>query len=252
MCRHTSKPICPDLHVAVQKRLYPCHRQQVPPLFAAHERRYVATQAGRVAHRVFWRLHRAMHNASHCNGSSCSIVRSALRGKWHVNTACGCSRVERATDSSFIHNSSQAEAAVGARQRYTGKKTPGGAGTHTGHSRDTHGTHGTHGRTRAHGSHGRTSQPSIQTQRHTRTTTRRPKPRPTQQPQEQPQARSRPLPAADSEEAAPSEPDPAVPVSRGVKVTGERSVGTPIAVRAARMREFEQRRTAYARYEDRL
>ena len=31
------------------------------------------------------------------------------------------------------------------------------------------------------------------------------KPRPTQQPQ----ARSRPLPAADSEEAAPSEPDPA-------------------------------------------
>ena len=44
----------------------------------------------------------------------------------------------------------------------------------------------------------------TQTQRHTRTTTRRPKPRPTQQPQEQPQARSRPLPAADSEEAAPS------------------------------------------------
>ena len=34
------------------------------------------------------------------------------------------------------------------------------------------------------------------------------KPRPTQQPQEQPQARSRPLPAADSEEAAPGEPDP--------------------------------------------
>ena len=48
----------------------------------------------------------------------------------------------------------------------TGKKTPGGAGTQ-------HGTHGTHGRTRAHGSHGRTSQPSTQTQRHTRTTTRR-------------------------------------------------------------------------------
>ena len=35
------------------------------------------------------------------------------------------------------------------------------------------------------------------------------KPRPTQQPQEQLQARSRPLPAADSEEAALSEPDPA-------------------------------------------
>ena len=58
----------------------------------------------------------------------------------------------------------------------------------------THGTHGAHGRTRAHGSHGRTSQPSTQTQRHTRTTTRRPKPRPTQQPQEQPhpQAQNRP------------------------------------------------------------
>ena len=41
-----------------------------------------------------------------------------------------------------------------------GSKTPGGAGTHTGHTRD---THGTHGRTRAHGSHRRTSQPSIQT-----------------------------------------------------------------------------------------
>ena len=81
----------------------------------------------------------------------------------------------------------------------------------TGGSRDTHGTHGTHGSTRAHGSHGRTSQPPTQTQRHSpaRTTTRRPKPRPTQQPQEQPQGRSRPLPVADSEEAAPSEPDPA-------------------------------------------
>ena len=56
-----------------------------------------------------------------------------------------------------------------------------------------------------HGSHGRTSQPSTQTQRHKPAR----KPRPTQQPQEQPQARSRPLPAADSEEAAPGEPDPA-------------------------------------------
>ena len=45
--------------------------------------------------------------------------------------------------------------------------------------RGTPGHHGTHGRTRAHGSHGRTSQPSTQTQRHTRTTARRPKPRPT-------------------------------------------------------------------------
>ena len=44
---------------------------------------------------------------------------------------------------------------------------------------------------------------AIQTQRHPRTTTRRPKPRPAQHPQ----ARSRPLPAADSEEAAPSEPE---------------------------------------------
>jgi hypothetical protein len=42
-----------------------------------------------------------------------------------------------------------------------------------------------------------------------RTTTRRPKLRPSQQPQERPQARSRPLPAVDSEEAAPNEPDPA-------------------------------------------
>ena len=83
----------------------------------------------------------------------------------------------------------------------TGKKTPGGAGTHTGHT-------SAHADTRR----TQTNLTSIQTQRHTRTTTRRsrnPKPRPTQQPQEQPQARSRPLPAADSEEAAPSEPDPA-------------------------------------------
>jgi len=48
---------------------------------------------------------------------------------------------------------------------------------------------------------------TIQThQQHTpRTSARRPKPRPTQQPQ----AQSRPLPAADSEEATPSKPDPA-------------------------------------------
>ena len=59
-----------------------------------------------------------------------------------------------------------------------------------GQPRDTHGHTGARGHTR-HGSHRRiTSQPSIQTQRHTLTTTRRPKPRPTQQPQDQPQART--------------------------------------------------------------
>ena len=89
----------------------------------------------------------------------------------------------------------------------TGKKTPGGAGT-----RD---THGTHGRTRAHGSHRRTSQPSkpndtphphVARPRDGRNRLNRGRlPWPTQ---EQPQARSRPLPAADSEEAAPSKPDP--------------------------------------------
>jgi hypothetical protein len=50
-----------------------------------------------------------------------------------------------------------------------------------------------------------TSFTTIQTHQHTRTSARRPNPRPTQQPQ----PRSRPLPAADSEEAAPCEPDPA-------------------------------------------
>ena len=93
------------------------------------------------------------------------------------------------------------------RGTHTGKKTPGKR--HRGEPGHTRETRDTRAHARAHGSHGRTSQPSTQTQRHTRTTTRRPKPRPTQQPQEQPQARSRPLPAADSEEAAPSEPDPA-------------------------------------------
>ena len=78
------------------------------------------------------------------------------------------------------------------------KKDTGGAGTHTGHT-------SAHADTRI----TQTNLTTIQTQRHTRTTTRRPKPQPTQQPQEQPHARSRPLPAADSEEAAPSEPDPA-------------------------------------------
>ena len=58
-------------------------------------------------------------------------------------------------------------------------------------------THGTRGRTRAHGSHARDGRNRMI-------------PRPTQQPQ----AWSRPLPAADSEEAAPSEPDPASHVYR--------------------------------------
>ena len=74
---------------------------------------------------------------------------------------------------------------------YTGKKTPGGAGRHTGHT-------SAHADTRR----TQTNLTSIQTQRHTRTTardSRNPKPRPTQQQQEQPQARSRPLPTADSE-----------------------------------------------------
>ena len=59
----------------------------------------------------------------------------------------------------------------------TGKKTPGGAGTHTGHTRDTRAHTGTRITPR------RTSQITdpmnitcfIQTQRHTRTTTRRPR-----------------------------------------------------------------------------
>jgi len=69
-----------------------------------------------------------------------------------------------------------------------------------GHTRDTR----THKGTRT----TQTNLTTIQThQQHaTRTSARRPiKPRPTQEPQ----ARSRPPPAADSEEATPSEPDPA-------------------------------------------
>ena len=76
-------------------------------------------------------------------------------------------------------------------QRIYRKKTPGGAGRHTGHT-------SAHADTRR----TQTNLTSIQTQRHTRTTardSRNPKPRPTQQQQEQPQARSRPLPTADSE-----------------------------------------------------
>jgi len=71
-----------------------------------------------------------------------------------------------------------------------------------GHTRDTRNTR-THKGTQT----TQTKLTTIEThQQHTpRTSARRPKPRPTQQPQ----ARGRPLPAADSEEAAPSEPDPA-------------------------------------------
>jgi hypothetical protein len=77
----------------------------------------------------------------------------------------------------------------------TGKKTPGGAETHTGHTRDTRAHTGTRIT--------QTNLTTIQTHQHTtRTTARRPKPRPTQQPQ----PRSRPLPAADSEEAATAKP----------------------------------------------
>ena len=78
---------------------------------------------------------------------------------------------------------------------FYGKKTPGGAGTHTGHTRVTRAHTGT-----PHIQCRRTSQPSKPNDtRHTRTTTRRPKPWPSQQPQ----ARSRPLPAADTEDFLP-------------------------------------------------
>ena len=86
----------------------------------------------------------------------------------------------------------------------TGKKTPGGAGTHT---RDTH-TDGTHGRTRAHPDH--TDEPHNH-------------PNPTTHPHDHATAETAPdstaagtepttprgRQAADSEEAAPSKPDPA-------------------------------------------
>ncbi len=78
----------------------------------------------------------------------------------------------------------------------TGKKTPGGAGTHTGHTG--------HADAQRHTDESH-NQPNPPTTHTPRTSARQPKPRRTQQPQ----ARSRPLPAADSEEATPSEPDPA-------------------------------------------
>ena len=92
------------------------------------------------------------------------------------------------------------------------KKTPG----EPGHTRDTRGHTGT-----------RIAQTNLTTKpTHTnapanwhphRTTARRPDPRPTQQPQ----PRSRPLPAVDSEEAAPCEPDPAASRSQVKKLRGE-------------------------------
>ena len=72
---------------------------------------------------------------------------------------------------------------------FTGKKTPGepghtGAQGHTDHTDEPH------------------NHPTIQKHQHT---TLNPQARPTQQPR----FRGRPLPAVDSEEAAPGEPDPA-------------------------------------------
>ena len=72
-----------------------------------------------------------------------------------------------------------------------------------GHTRDTRDTRDT----RTHkGTQTNLTTNQTHQQQTPRTSARRPKPRPTQV---QPQARSRPLPAADSEEAAPSKPDPA-------------------------------------------
>ena len=104
------------------------------------------------------------------------------------------------------------------------KKTPGGAGTHTGHTRDTR----AHTGTRI--THRRTSQPSKpnDTPGHPHATTRDGRNRgrlntsTAASAQEQPQARSRPLPAADSEEAAPSEPDPASTRSQSASPRRER------------------------------
>ena len=70
----------------------------------------------------------------------------------------------------------------------------------TGGCRDTHGTHTGHAGAQGHTDHTDEPHNHPNSPTHTRTSARRPKPRPTQQPQ----ARSRPLPAADSEEAAPS------------------------------------------------
>jgi len=129
-------------------------------------------------------------------------------------------------------------------QNGTGKKTPGEPG-HTryryrtgprgvcvpvkrhrgepGHTRDTRDTR-KHKGTQTNLTTNQTHQ-----QQTTRTSARQPKPRPTQQPQ----ARSRPLPAADSEEAAPSKPDPASARSQGASprlLKGGRRTGTGMSL----------------------
>ena len=88
-------------------------------------------------------------------------------------------------------------------------------------------THGTHGRAHTSTRKTQTNLTTIQAHQHTRTTARRPIPRPAQQPQ----PRSRTLPAADSEEAAPpSEPDPAASRSESASPRllegGRRNEGT--------------------------
>ena len=103
----------------------------------------------------------------------------------------------------------------------TGKKTPG----EPGHTRDTSPLD-----TRAHTGTRitQTNLTTIQTHQHTRTTSRRPNPRPARGPAQQPQPRCRTLPAADSEEAAPSEPDPAAcppPASRAPPRACSKAVG---------------------------
>jgi hypothetical protein len=87
-----------------------------------------------------------------------------------------------------------------------------------GHTRDARDTR-THKGTRA----TQTNLTTIRThQQHTpRTSARRPKPRPTQQQE----ARSRPLPAADSEEAAPSKPDSAPTRSQSASRACSKAVG---------------------------
>ena len=117
------------------------------------------------------------------------------------------------------------------RDPVTGQKTPG----EPGHTRDTQ------AHTRTHRSQRRTSQatkPCNDTPARPDASTRQPKPetgkpRPTQQQQEQPQARSRPLPAADSEEAAPSEPDHLPPPATGMRVCAKH--GAMCTVHPARL-----------------
>ena len=97
-------------------------------------------------------------------------------------------------------------------------KDTGGAGTHTGHTSAHADTQITETNKQPNPAtthpHDQTRQPKPETG----------KPRPTQQQQEQPQARSRPLPAADSEEAAPSEPDHLPPPATGTCVCVQNTV----------------------------